>query len=225
MPRDMTAQQIADLTDPDIPKLVVWMLELDLGSQFIRCSDSFETIIYNLANVEPQGGKWKIPTEISTGQALVPQEIQIEFDGNDQFVSGSLTERIITDEWFQRSITLRCVMYNANTGIFIVEPFTIFGVMDFMEIPEGTGHETPMTITMETGTFRVNERRHTICADRDQRRRVSTDGFFRNTAVKNSEAIPFGVEDQNVPGMSSSQGGGGSNNIFGPGGGFNRWLL
>jgi hypothetical protein len=202
----MTAQQIADLTDRSVPKRVAWILQVDLDGGSIYASDQAVGLTYNSQAYEPQLGKWRIPSEISTGQALVPQQMDIAFDGADQFNSGSLFERILTGDWYQRSLRLSCLIFNGNTGAFIVAPHVIDAVMDFLSIPEATDQSVDAIITCETGTFRVNDRRHTICADRDQRLRSGSDTFFKNTAIKNSEAVPFGIKNENIPGRSSSAG-------------------
>ncbi len=210
MAKVMTAQQIADLEDRSVPKRVVWTLQIALDGGTIFCSDQVEAVTVNSQPYEPQLGKWRIPDEITTGQALVPQNMDIVFDGAEQFNAGSLFERVINGAWYQRSISLTCLIFNGNTGAFIVAPHQIFAVMDFLSIPEASGQAVDAVLTCQTGTFRVNDRRHTICADRDQRLRSATDTFFKNTAVKNSEAVPFGIENKNIPGLGYG-GGAGSN--------------
>lgn len=219
MAKTMTTQQQADLANNLVPKAVIWFASLYLDTGTLRFSDQAEGLTYDSEVFEPAHKKWKIPTEISTGSALVPERIDFQFDGADRYVGGSLFARILAGGYHLRKFDLACAVYNASTGAFIVEAHKIYGFIDQIKEAEGEDHEPWAIMSCETGTYRMLGNRQTQCSDEDQRLRNATDGFFKNTGVKGSENIPFGIKSSNIPGINGASGSSGSastvKNLFG----------
>lgn len=214
MAKTMTTQQQADLADNLVPKAVVWFASLYLDSYTLRFSDQAESLVYDSETFEAAHKKWRIPGEISTGSALVPERIDFQFDGADRYVGGSLFARILAGGYHLRQFDLACAVYNASSGDFIVEAHKIYGFIDQIKEIEAEGGEPWATMSCETGTYRMLGNRQTQCSDEDQRLRNATDGFFKNTGIKGSENIPFGIKSSNIPGTSSTGNTGTTTNLF-----------
>lgn len=207
MPKTMTAQQQADLANNLIPKAAVWFVNMYLDTVTLRFSDQAEDLLYGGDTYEAQHKKWRMPEALSTGSALVPERIDLKFDGADRYVGGSLFARILNGGYHLRSFDLACAIYNAESGAFIVEPYKIYGFIDQIKENEAVDAEPWATMSCETGMFRTLANRQTQCSHEDQIQRNATDTFFKNTGIKGSENIPFGISSSDVPGYKSSGGG------------------
>lgn len=208
MAKAFTAQQKADLANNLIPKAVVWFVQLHLRDTTLRFSDQAEGLTYDGEIFEPGHKRWRIPTAISTGSALEPERIDMQFPTADRYVGSSLFARILDNGYHLRSFDLACAVYNAQDGSFIVEAHKVYGFIDQIKESEAIDAEAWSTMSCETGTFRTLGNRQTFCSDEDQRLRNATDGFFKNTGIKGSENVPFGIASSNIPGTSSVDTGG-----------------
>ena len=208
MAKAFTAQQKADLANNLIPKAVVWFVQLYLRDTTLRFSDQAEGLTYGGEIFEPGHKRWRIPTAISTGSALEPERIDMQFPTADRYVGSSLFARILDNGYHLRSFDLACAVYNAQDGAFIVEAHKVYGFIDQIKESEAIDAEAWSTMSCETGTFRTLGNRQTFCSDEDQRLRNATDGFFKNTGIKGSENVPFGIASSNIPGTSSVDTGG-----------------
>lgn len=205
----MTAQQRADLRDPDIPKQVVWALLLQPDGGDIAINSSNVELTYDSVTYAPGMDKFYLDGQLSTGAALVPESLAIRFDANDQYITGKPLYTLLQDDWHLRSMKLSCLFFNANTGSFIISPRSFFGTMERLSVQESPTGQAIALLECETGTFRALDSNRVTCSDRDQRLRSSTDSFFQNIAVTGTRQIPFGISTQNVPGFGSSTGVGG----------------
>jgi hypothetical protein len=110
-----------------------------------------------------------------------------------------------------------------NVGSNFVTPIGVHlewnGWMDTLSTTDGTGAPSVVTLNCESGILRALDMNLTSCTDEDQRRRLSSDQFFRNVALKPSQQVPFGSSWSNIPG------GGGSGGSGGGGGGFINGLV
>ena len=106
---------------------------------------------------------------------------------------------------------LRGLLMNVSSNF--VTPIGIHlewsGWMDTISTSDGTGSASIVTLNCESGILRALDQNLTKCTDQDQRRRLSSDRFFQNVALKPSQQVPFGTAWSNIPGGGSSGGGGG----------------
>lgn len=208
----MTAQQEADLNDPTIPKMVVWGLSFSTDQGTLAISNANYSFTQDSVTYEAGADKWELEADLTTGQALDAETLPIQFDGNDQYDPTSFLARLLANDYHLRPMLLRMMIFNQNTKALIVIPREYAGFVDEPEFAERSQGESICTINCETGTFRAIGKRHLTCSDPDQRRRDATDTFFKNTGTAGTVQVPFGVADQNIPGVAPgdfNRGGGG----------------
>ena len=142
----------------------------------------------------------------------------IEFDGGDQYTTDTITRDVLTQTWHLRPAILTGLMLDPSAGT-VVGPFIEWrGIMDTIDVADREGAASKVFLTMEGGSFRALSTNETKCADADQRVRSATDTFFKNTGVKPSQNVPFGISWSKVPGGNTN--GGGSGGGGGGGGSF-----
>lgn len=216
----MTAQQRADLRDPSIPKTAVWVVSLQPDGGDINLNTSNIDVTFNSTTYSAALDKFTLEGQLSTGAALVPETVTLQFDANDQHTSGTPLYNLLRSDWHLRRIYIACLFFNHTTGDFIICPREFYGTMERLTVQEQPAGQAMALLECETGTFRALDSNRITCSDRDQRIRSATDTFFLNTSVTGTRQVPFGISSNAIPGWGNSGGtsggggGGGSTNIF-----------
>ncbi len=195
-----------------------WLIELFTAEGTLRAWDKPMTGSYGGVDFEGIGDAWSL-SEIKLSTGLVPQPITITFDGGLQHDDSSFVGRLLDRTWHQRKIRLRGLLLDpeSNWTSAIGVHLDWNGYMDQISTSDQVSAPSSVVLTCESGVFRALDRSMTTCSNIDQKRRDPTDGFFRNTATKPTQDIPFGTGWKNVPGGGGRSGGGGG----GGGGNFN----
>lgn len=195
-----------------------WLLDLYTDEGTLRCWDQGIAITYGGDTYEALGDRWRIEGEIKIGADLSPEPLTIGFDGAPQSDDASFIGRLVDRTWHQRRMRLRGLLMNVASNF--VTPIGIHlewnGWMDTISTSDGSGAPSIVTLNCESGILRALDMNLTTCTDEDQRRRLSTDQFFRNVALKPAQQVPFGTTWGKIPG-----GGHNGGTYTGGGGGFN----
>jgi hypothetical protein len=194
---------------------VAWLLDLYTDEGTLRCWDKGIPITYSGDTYEALSDRWRIEGEVKVGADLTPEPLTISFDGAAQSDDTSFVGRLVDRTWHQRRMRLRGLLLNVSSNF--VTPIGIHiewnGWMDTISTSDATGAPSIVTLNCESGILRALDMNLTTCTDEDQRRRSSTDAFFRNVALKPAQQVPFGSSWSAIPG------GGGSGGGTAPGGG------
>lgn len=181
---------------------VAWLLEMQTDELTLRTTNREIEITYNSAVYEPAYQGWEISGTLSTGSNLVPEPLTLTFDGADQYVEGTLLERLLDNTWSQRPMALTGLLLNIADRSVIGEFMRWLGRMDTIDFTEHTGSKAIAVMTCEGGPFRVLGRNMSTVSHADQLRRNPTDMFFKNQASKVGSRMPFGVKQVNIPGTN-----------------------
>jgi hypothetical protein len=188
-----------------------WLLDLYTGEGTLRCWDKGVPITYGGDTYEALGDRWRIEGEIKVGVDLTPEPLTLSFDGAPQSEDASFVGRLVDRTWHQRRMRIRGLLLdvssNFTTAIGVHLEWN--GWMDTLQTSDGVGGPSTIILNCEGGILRALDRNMTTCTDADQKRRLSTDQFFRNVALKPSQEVPFGTEWKNIPGGPGYGGGGG----------------
>lgn len=190
---------------------IVWLFEIELDEETIRICSLDEAVNYDGHSWAAGVDSWDITGRIGSSSNLTPEPLTISFDGGDQFTPGTVTYRILNQTWHLRPVKLIGLMLDPDTSSPIGEFVNWEGSAEEIQASDITRGPSTIVLTCEGGSFRALSRNLTRCTDADQRLRVATDGFFRNTGIKPSQNIPFGVSWSNAPGTGNinRNGGGG----------------
>jgi len=203
---------------------IAWLLDLYTDEGTLRCWDKGIPITYGGDAYEALSDRWRVDGEIRLGADLAAEPLTLVFDGAPQSDDTSFVGRLVDRAWHQRRMRLRGLLLdtssNFTTAIGIHMEWN--GWMDTLQTSDAPGQPASIVLSCEGGILRALDRNLTTCTDTDQKRRLSTDQFFRNVALKPSQDVPFGTTWANIPGgQGGSNGGsfGGGNNggniIFG----------
>lgn len=200
-----------------------WLLELFTDEGTLRCWDKSIAITYGGDTYEPLGDRWRVDGEIKLAADLVAEPVTFVFDGAPQSDDASFVGRLLDRAWHQRRVRLRGLLLNtsSNFNTAIGVHLDWYGWMDKINVSDAPGQPSQVLLTCEGGIFRALDRNLTMCTDTDQKRRLSTDQFFANIALKPSQDVPFGTGWSNVPGARSN---GGGNDTASPSALVNRFL-
>jgi hypothetical protein len=199
-----------------------WLLDLYTAEGTLRAWDKNIPITYGGDDYEAQFDRWRIEGDIKIGVDLTPEPLTIVFDGALQSDDASFIGRLVDSTWHQRRMRIRGLLMdvssNFTTAIGVHVEWN--GWMDTIQTNDGIGNTSTIVLNCEGGIMRALDQNLTLCTDADQRRRLSTDQFMRNVALKPSQEVPFGVSWSKIPGGpgygGTTGGGGGStgrNNI------------
>lgn len=189
-----------------------WLLDLYTAEGTLRCWDKSVPITYGGDDYEPLGDRWRIDGEVKIGVDLTPEPLTLSFGGAPQSDNASFLGRLVDRTWHQRRMRLRGLLLdvssNFTTAIGVHLEWN--GFMDTLQTSDGVGAPSTVILNCEGGLLRALDRTLTTCTDTDQKRRLSTDQFFRNVALKPSQEVPFGTAWSNIPGgRGYGQSGGG----------------
>jgi|GEM_PF-2087603 len=219
MPLPLTTDARAALEAREVA--IAWLLDLYTDEGTLRCWDQAIPITYGGDTYEALQDRWRIEGEIKIGADLTPEPLTIAFDGAPQTDDASFIGRLLDRTWHQRRMRLRGLLMNVSSNFVtaIGVHMTWNGWMDTISTSDGVGTASVVTLNCESGILRALDMNLTACTDEDQRRRLSTDQFFRNVALKPAQQVPFGTKWINIPGGGSSGGpattGGGGSLPFG----------
>lgn len=194
-----------------------WLLDLYTTEGTLRCWDQIVPVTFGGDDYEPLGDRWRIEGEVKVGVDLTPEPLTLVFDGAPQLDDASFVGRLVDRSWHQRRMRLRGLLLNVTSNF--TTPIGVHlewnGWMDTLETSDGVGDVSTIILNCEGGLLRALDRNYTACTDADQRRRLLTDQFMRNVALKPSQEVPFGTTWQNVPG-GRGYGGSGGGGVPGP---------
>jgi hypothetical protein len=200
MPIPLTTQARAALSAREVAH--AWLLDLYTDEGVLRCWDKGIAITYNSDAYEALADRWSIEGEIKIGVDLSPEPLTISFDGAPQSDNTSFIGRLLDRTWHQRRMRLRGLLLdtssNFTTAIGIHLEWN--GWMDTIQTSDADGDISTVLLNCEGGLLRALDRNYTACTDADQKRRLSTDRFMQNVALKPQQEVPFGTTWQNVPG-------------------------
>jgi hypothetical protein len=190
---------------------LAWLLTIETDEETLRGWDKNISISYGGHTYEPLGEKFSIAGTINMGVDLVPEQLSFTFDGVDQSDDASFIGRLLDNSWHQRRVTLVGLVLNPATNFtqVIGEHITWKGWLDTIKTADAVGAVSQVTLNCESGVFRALDFNPTTCSDADQKRRLSSDQFFRNVALKPQQDVPFGTGWSNIPGGGSGRGGSG----------------
>jgi hypothetical protein len=197
-----------------------WLLDLYTAEGTLRAWDKNIPITYGGDAYEAQFERWRIEGEIKVGVDLTPEPLTIVFDGAVQSDDASFVGRLVDSTWHQRRMRIRGLLLdvssNFTTAIGVHLEWN--GWMDTIQTNDGIGNTSTVILNCEGGILRALDQNLTLCTDADQRRRLSTDEFMRNVALKPAQEVPFGVAWSKIPGGLgygyNSGGGGGGGGTF-----------
>jgi hypothetical protein len=191
-----------------------WLLDLYTAEGTLRAWDKNIPITYGGDTYEAQFDRWRIEGDIKIGVDLTPEPLTIVFDGALQSDDSSFVGRLVDSTWHQRRMRIRGLLMdvssNFTTAIGVHVEWN--GWMDTIQANDGIGNTSTIVLNCEGGIMRALDQNLTLCTDADQRRRLSTDQFMRNVALKPAQEVPFGVSWSKIPGGSgygSTSGGSG----------------
>lgn len=219
MPRPLTAAGRAALQARTIA--VVYLLEVacDEGTQRINTWNM--AISYDGHTWDAAPEKMRLPDGIKVSKALVPETFTFEFDGAHEFDTNEFIGLMLSRTWHQRPVRFFGLLLDTSDYSVIDEFYTWRGFADRVSAASNPGAPAKVQLMCESGTFRAQERNHSILSHNDQLRRDGTDVFLRDMAVKQEQDVPYGIEWNKVPGYSSGGGGfgfgGGIGGFFGGG--------
>ena len=225
MPRPLTAAGRAALQARTLA--VVYLLEVTTDEGVMRCNTWNTDLSYGGFTWDAAPEKMRLPDGIKVSKALVPETFNLEFDGAYENDTSEFIGLLLTRTWHQRPVRFIGLLLNTTDYSVIDEFYTWRGFADKIAVSSGVNQGAIISLAMESGTFRSQERNHSIISHNDQKRRDATDTFFANMAVKQDQQVPYGIAWSKIPGYrpggSSSGGGGGGGGGFG-GGGFQRFI-
>lgn len=199
-----------------------WLLDLYTAEGTLRCWDKNIAITYGGDTYEALGDRWRIEGEIKIGVDLTPEPLTLAFDGAPQSDDATFIGRLVDRTWHQRRMRIRGLLLdvssNFTTAIGVHVEWN--GWMDTLQTSDGMGSASTVILNCEGGILRALDQNLTTCTDADQKRRLATDQFMRNIALKPSQDVPFGTDWKNIPGGRGygSTGGGGGGGSGGRGG-------
>lgn len=224
MPRPLTAAGRTALQNRTLA--VVYLLEVNTDEGAMRCNTWDMAISYDGDTWDAAPDRLRLPDGIRVSKALVPETFNVEFDGAYETDTGSFIGLLLTRTWHQRPVRFLGLLLDTSDYSVIDEFYQWRGFADKVAVTSGINQQATISLSMESGVFRAQERNHSTISHNDQKRRDATDTFFVNMAVKQDQQVPYGIAWSKVPGYrpgGSSGGGlsGGGYDYFG--GGFSRF--
>lgn len=177
-----------------------WFLEMFPVQGALRGWTGRKAATYDGETFEGLRDRFSVTGTVNMGANLVPEPLNISFEGASQNEDASFIGRFLDRTWHQRRIRLRGVLLLPDMITPIGTHLDWFGRMDTLQTDDTDGGSSSVMLTCEGGTFRALARNMRTCTDADQRRRSSTDRFFEQTATKPQQDIPFGLTWSKVPG-------------------------
>ncbi len=215
MPRPLTASGRAALEAQTIA--VVYLLEVatDEGTQRINSWNM--DISYDGSTWDAAPERMTLPDGIKVSKALVPETFRFNFDGAHENDTSEFIGLLLTRTWHQRPVRFFGLLLDTTDYSVIDEFYSWRGFADRVSAQSNPGSPALIELHCESGTFRAQERNHTILAHNDQLKRDATDVFLRDMIAKQDQKIPYGVEWDKVPGYRSGGSGGGGGGGLGSG--------
>lgn len=198
----------ADDDGPAPIRLSSWHLELSYpANDALNDDDS--------VNYLPFFGRMTVNRDIRFSQTLSSEPCKITLDGSragdDEDPVGLFTDR----DWHQRKVRVRQILLDPETWSGSTTPIWEWnGRMDKRQYVRQAGEAQQLTLTNESGLFRIRGRNMHTRTHADQQRRKAGDLFFQPTPLMVGLPIVWGKNVVDLPGgghFSSGGGGGGAN--------------
>jgi hypothetical protein len=156
--------------------------------------------------------------DIRFSQTLASEPCKITFDGSragdDEDPIGQFTDR----DWHQRKVRVRQVLLDPDTWTSPTTPIWEWnGRMDKAQYVRQADQPQQLTLTCESGLFRVRGRNMHTRTHADQQRRAAGDLFFQPTPLMIGLPIVWGKNVVDLPGGRYAGAGGGGGGGAGAG--------
>ena len=148
--------------------------ELASGAQG-AWNDTF-AVTYNGLSYAPLGGNFEV-SEVPASSELDSDRVQVVVSN----LSNQVTTVIANEQWHQRPCTLFVAFLDdAGNVQHVMTRFS--GMLDEVEIADAADGQCTLTLSIESNSRELNRASGDTRSDASQRRRLSTDGFFKHAA-------------------------------------------
>lgn len=158
-----------------------WMIRFDLDTGPSGIWNDTYPLAYESVTYAPLGGNMQFDA--------IPGSIGLSSDRVQVTVTHllpAITIVIAEEQWSQRPCTLLLAIMDEAGNVQHVMP-RFAGFLDEVELSDADGDLIKLTMTIESNNRELNRSSGRVRSDADQRRVLSTDGFFKHVATANSD--------------------------------------